>query len=76
MPEGQAHSESTCFSAEISSSFSVGCVAHNQSLQLCSELGSLASMVLNQLFQSSWPPVYAGCRYIVHASEEVSSLLT
>ena len=75
MPGGQAHPESNCFSAETASSFSVGCVVHNQSLQLCKELGSLASMVWNQLFQSSWPPVYAGCRYI-HAAEEVSSLLT
>ena len=36
---------------------------------------SLASMVWNQLFPFSWPPVYAGCMY-THAVEEMSSLMT
>ena len=75
MPEGQAHSGSVYFSVGIASNSLVDCVVHNRSLQLCTEMDSLASMVWNRLFPSSWPPACAGCM-CAHAVEEMPSLMT
>ena len=75
MPEGQAHSGSVCSSVGIASNSLVDCVVHNRSLQLCTEMDSLVSMVWSRLCPSSWPPAYAGCM-CAHAVEEMPSLMT